>query len=150
MTTGYLSVELFNGGESKRLLIHRLVAQAFIDNPDNLPQVNHIDENKLNNCVTNLEWCTAKYNMNYGNGAKTRHSKTDYSTEYRKHIARENGKQSSKKVIQLSKDNEYIATYKSIKQASELLGIDASHITHVCKGQRKSAGGFIWRYLKEE
>ena len=150
MTTGYLSVELFRDGKSKRLLIHRLVAEAFIDNPDNLPQVNHIDEVKSNNCVSNLEWCTAKYNMNYGKAAKTRHSKIDYHAEYRKCIAKENGKKSSKKVIQLSKDNEYICNYQSIKDASKALNIDAGHISSVCKGKRKTAGGFIWRHLKEE
>ena len=63
---GYKSVELFNNNGSKRLLIHRLVAQAFIPNPENLPQVNHKDENPSNNNVDNLEWCTQKYNCNYG------------------------------------------------------------------------------------
>lgn len=150
MNTGYLSVELFKDGKSKRLLIHRLVAQAFIANPDNLPQVNHIDEVKSNNCVSNLEWCTAKYNMNYGTGAKTRHSKIDYRSEQRKHIAKENSKKLCKKVIQLSKDNEYISNYQSIRDASRALNIDASHISDVCKGKRKSAGGFIWKLLKEE
>ena len=71
--SGYMTVELFNKNGSKRLLVHRVVAMAYIPNPFGFPQVNHKDENKLNNCVENLEWCTAKYNMNYGNGAKTRH-----------------------------------------------------------------------------
>lgn len=150
MSNGYLSVELFKNGKSKRLLIHRLVATAFIDNPDNLPQINHKDEVRSNNHASNLEWCTPKYNMNYGKGVTTRHSKTDYSTELRKNVARENGRKASKSVIQLSKDNEYISNYQSIKEASKTLNIDASHISDVCKGKRKSAGGFIWRYLKEE
>ena len=89
---GYKSVELFNNNGSKRLLIHRLVAQAFIPNPENLPQVNHKDENPSNNSMDNLEWCTAKYNMNYGNGAITRHQKIDYTAEVFKRIGRENGK----------------------------------------------------------
>ena len=63
----YRKVVLWSGGKYKNCLVHRLVAEAFIPNPDNLPQVNHLDENKYNNRADNLEWCTAKYNMNYGN-----------------------------------------------------------------------------------
>ena len=65
-TDGYLQVVLHCNGKCKTIKVHRLVAQAFIPNPDNLPQINHKDEDKLNNCVENLEWCTAKYNINYG------------------------------------------------------------------------------------
>jgi hypothetical protein len=64
---GYLRVTLCKNGNYKHFKIHRLVAQAFIPNLNNYPQVNHIDENRLNNHVDNLEWCTAKYNSNYGN-----------------------------------------------------------------------------------
>lgn len=63
---GYLKVVFCKNGIAKKYLVHRLVAQAFIPNPDNLPQVNHIDEDKSNNCVENLEWCDSKYNNNYG------------------------------------------------------------------------------------
>ena len=66
--SGYRQVILKGNGSIKALSIHRAVAQAFIQNPNNFPQVNHKDENKLNNCVDNLEWCTAKYNTNYGTG----------------------------------------------------------------------------------
>ena len=65
-TTGYEQVNLSDGFTRKKLLVHRLVAQAFIPNPNNLPQINHIDENKRNNIVSNLEWCDASYNNNYG------------------------------------------------------------------------------------
>lgn len=150
MNTGYLSVELFKNGTSKRMSIHRLVAEAFIPNPNNYPQVNHKDENKQNNNVENLEWCTAKYNLNYNNGQILRHSKIDYSTEERKKIARKNGKAAKKAIIQFSKENEYIAEYENIKQASVKLKINASHISETCKGKRKSAGGYVWRYKKGE
>ena len=63
---GYLAVVLSCNGKQKTIKIHRLVAQAFIENPDNLPEVNHLDEDKTNNNVDNLEWCTTKYNSNYG------------------------------------------------------------------------------------
>ena len=71
-TSGYMSVMLYDSNhETKRIMVHRLVAKTFIPNPDNLPEVNHKDENKLNNCADNLEWCTNLYNVNYGN-AKTK------------------------------------------------------------------------------
>ena len=63
---GYLFVGLYCNEKNKRYLVHRLVAQAFIENPDNLPEINHKDEDKTNNSVENLEWCTAKYNLSYG------------------------------------------------------------------------------------
>lgn len=63
---GYQNVVLCKNGKTKTFSMHRLVAIAFLDNSDNLPQVNHKDENKLNNCVDNLEWCDSKYNNNYG------------------------------------------------------------------------------------
>ena len=65
-TVGYLNVRLCSNGKLKHHLVHRLVAKAFIPNPDNLPQVNHRDEYKNNNRVENLEWCDGKYNVNYG------------------------------------------------------------------------------------
>lgn len=63
---GYLKVVLYKENKPKRCYVHRLVAETFLNNPNNLPQVNHKDENKLNNNVSNLEWCTNKYNCNYG------------------------------------------------------------------------------------
>ena len=68
--SGYLQVDLRTRTQRKRVNVHRLVAQAFIPNPDNLPCVNHKDENKTNNCVDNLEWCTKSYNNSYGTGRK--------------------------------------------------------------------------------
>lgn len=69
---GYKVVGLHKNGLEKKFLIHRLVAENFIENPNNLPEINHIDENKQNNSVFNLEWCDRKYNVNYGNAQKKR------------------------------------------------------------------------------
>ena len=80
-TDGYLKVGLSYNGKCKKCLIHRLAAQAFIPNPDNLPEVNHLDEDKTNNRVDNLEWCTAKYNVNFGT-ARTRSIKTKVKKGY--------------------------------------------------------------------
>ena len=152
MNNGYLSVQLFDeNGKSKRFLIHRLVAAAFVPNPENLPQVNHIDENPLNNAVSNLEWCTAKYNMNYGNGAKTRHSKIDYTTENRKTTARINGSKRSKTVLQCSINGELIAKYNSAAEASRKTGANHSHIVECCNGKRyKTVNNFIWKYERND
>ena len=148
---GYHTVELFkrNGEKSKRVLVHRLVAMAFLQNTFNYPQVNHIDENKENNCANNLEWCTAKHNMNYGNMAKIRHTLIDYTTENRKDIARKNGKAVSKPVEQFSVDGLYIASYPSAAEAGRITGISKSHIGECCNGNRyKTVGGYIWKFGK--
>ena len=78
---GYARVILSKNGKLKSHKIHRLVAETFIPNPDNLPQINHKDEHKLNNCVDNLEWCTAKYNINYGVRSKKCMISRRYSCE---------------------------------------------------------------------
>lgn len=95
-TNGYLQVVLHCNGKYKKCLVHRLVSQAFLPNPDNLPEVNHKDEDKTNNRVENLEWCTAKYNLSYGtrnirrrdtlikNGSWTGLSREEYIKEYYK------------------------------------------------------------------
>lgn len=152
MSTGYLSVELFKNKHSKRLLIHRLVAEAFIDNVDNLPVVNHKDENPQNNNVNNLEWCTQAYNFTYGTAAHKRKISTNwfYKSKRLKEMARKNGAVTAKSIIQLSKDGEYINEFETINQASRALNINASHIIEVAKGKRKSAGGYVWRYKKGE
>lgn len=143
---GYCSVDLYNKGVMKRFLIHRLVANAFIPNPLKLPQVNHKDENPLNNDVNNLEWCTAKYNMNYGEGAKTRHLKIDYSKPIYKKIARENGKLASKPIIQISIEGKILNRFSSIKEATQKLNIKNHHISSCAAGKRKTSNGYIWKY----
>lgn len=145
---GYKSVELFNENGSKRLLIHRIVAKAFIPNPLDLPQINHIDENPANNAVSNLEWCSAEYNMNYGVGRQTRHLKIDYSTQARKNLARENGKKASVGVAMFTKDGRLLKSFHSGKEASLKTGIQQSNILRAAKGERKTAGGFIWKKIE--
>jgi len=150
--SGYHSVELFREtGKSSRMLIHRIVATAFLPNPFGYPQINHIDENKANNNVANLEWCSAKYNMNYGEMAKKRHSLIDYTPMWRKELARKNGKSACKPVIQYSKSGDFIARFESAKEAARETGINASHIGECCQGHKvKSAGGYVWKYERSE
>lgn len=125
-TNGRVQVNLFKGGKGSHWYIHRLVALAFIPNPNNFPQINHKDENPLNNRVENLEWCTAQYNGAYG----TRPSK--YMT----------------KVEQYNLQGEKIATYESVRDAARAVGCHYTHISHCCgnKGKEKTAKGYIWKY----
>ena len=113
----------------KTVSVHRLVALAFIPNPDNLPEVNHKDENKQNNCVDNLEWCTTKYNCNYG----TRNKKKAENCQ---------------KPIFSVDTNGYTEYYISIKEASRKTGINTTSISKVLNqnSANKNAKGLLWFY----
>lgn len=146
---GYCTVEFNVKGKVKRLLVHRLVAQAFLPNPFNYPQVNHKDENKENNHVSNLEWCTAKYNMTYGNAPSVRKESRAWFTksEKIKQIARINGKKVSKPVVKMDIQGNILDVYESAKQAALLNNINHSHICECCLGKRyKTVGGYKWIY----
>ena len=122
---GYLKVGLYKDKKYYSRQVHRLVAIAFIPNLNNAPQVNHIDGNKTNNAVYNLEWCNNQYNQTH---------------------AINNGLRTFKSVIQYSKDGVFIKKWIRATEASKALNIDVSHIGQVCKGERKTAGGFKWGY----
>ena len=126
---GYMYVGLMQGHNAKPVGVHKLVAMAFIENDDpiNKTQVNHKDENKENNCVWNLEWCSPKYNCNYG----TRNEKIN--------------KDRLKPIEALDKLGNIIYKLKSEKEA-ELLGYCPSHISSCCNGKRKTHKGLIWRF----
>lgn len=121
LKNGYLQVTLCKEGKRKIYKIHRLVAQTFIENPNNLPQINHKDEDKTNNHITNLEFCDRKYNCNYG----TRNEKL------------------SKQVICL----ETGVVYPSTMEVQRQLGFTHSTISKCCTGKYKQAYGFHWKYV---
>lgn len=126
---GYYTVGLRKNGKRKWIGIHRLVAQAFIPNPNNYPCVNHKDENKINNIVENLEWCTIKYNNCYG----TRIEK----------IRRKTGKI----VLQYDLEGNFIKEYSNMGEACKENNIKSrSNIHECCYGKYKQAGGYIWRF----
>lgn len=147
---GYCFVELFNEHGSKMKSVHRIVATAFIDNPENLPFINHKDECRWNNNVENLEWCTAKYNSNYGTCIQRRVANTDYTKPFYRENAIKNGRKHSRPVVQLSLDGVLLHEYESGAEASRQTGIIHSHILECCAGKRyKTVGGYVWKYREK-
>lgn len=130
--TGYWRVTLWKNGKSTNHFIHRLVASAFIPNPNNFEMVNHIDGNKLNCDVSNLEWCDASHNMKHAYANNLVHSKTT-------------------KVIQYTKDFQKVREWESIQEACDVLHLNHANVVTVCgqKTNRKQCGGFIWRYAND-
>lgn len=125
--TGYYLVTLSKCGEHRTIRLHRLVAKAFIPNPDNLPEVNHKDENKANNRADNLEWCDGLYNTNYGTG------------KYRKTAKR------MRKVEQLTADGQHIAYFDAVRIASRATGCSVGHIQESIK-KGWLTHGYRWKY----
>lgn len=123
---GYLQVSLRSSSIKRK--VHRLVAEAFISNPDNLPCVNHKDENKANNCVENLEWCTHKYNNNYGT------AKARAVVKY------------SKPIKQMTLDGDIIKIWPSANVAGKEDNFEQSGIFYCCKGKLKTYKGYKWAY----
>lgn len=128
---GYLKVCLSKDGKHYVRSVHRLVAEAFIPNPDNLPVINHKNEDKQDNRVENLEWCTVQYNTMYGTGR-----------------IRTSMKQ-GKPVEQLDLDGNVIDEFYSMCVAAKITGVPQPNIHKVCNGVRRTAGGYKWRYKDE-
>lgn len=129
---GYKSVILSYKGQIQAKRVHRLVAEAFIPNPNNYPQVNHKDEIKTHNNVENLEWCSPKYNVNYGTGIERC------------------AKNRLKPVNQYDLNGNFIKKYDGIIVASKKLNIHPWLILAVCQGLRKTTHKCIWRYANEQ
>lgn len=123
-SNGYYGVMLSNNTIKKRYLVHRIVAEAFLDNPDNLPQVNHKNEIKTDNRVENLEWCDGFYNIHYGTAIQ----------------------RISKPVYQYTLDGEFVKEWQSAHEIERQLGYHSSAISKVCRGIKNKHKGFIWKY----
>lgn len=135
--TGYPHITLSKNGKRYDCNIHRLVAEAFIPNPNKLPLVNHKDEVKINNCVENLEWCSYSYNTNYGS------SPAKISKALRKRYVNRDNHPNSRNVMCIETGKQWCC----VKSAGEEMGIDSSSISKVCRNERLSAGGFTWKYV---
>ena len=138
--TGYLTVALKN----KKYSVHRLIAQTFIDNPNKFPVINHIDGNKLNNKVSNLEWCTYKHNND--EAIKMGLIKLKFNS-FENRIR-------AKKINQYDLQGNFIKSYECSTDAEKELKqkgikVNSDNIRSVCNNRRKTAGGYIWRYANE-
>lgn len=157
---GYLGVALRKDNKTKEFKIHRLVAFMFIENNDTVNKrfVNHKDENKKNNNLNNLEWCTYEYNNNFGTINKRRSESLKgennhffgktHNEESKRKISKNNP--NKRAVIQFSREYELIHIWQSIEEASKNTDILPCNIGNCCRKRQKTAGGFIWRYVEEE
>ena len=119
---GYIQVQLFDSGRMRTIEVHTLVAKAFIPNPDNLPMVNHIDEDKTNNHVENLEWCTNQYNVRYSN---------------------------AKAIDVYTREGEFVETVEAISETAKKYKTDTTNISRCCKSQYGTCKGYQFRYHGE-
>ena len=152
--SGYLLVGLYKQQKRDRKLLHRLVAEAFIPNPDNKPEIDHINTIKTDNTVflnkdgsinyekTNLRWTTRKENIN------NQLTKAKMQINARKRSKGKYGKKHhrSKPIIQYDKEGNFIREWDCANDVERALGISNKHIGSVCLGKRKSCGGYIWKY----
>lgn len=153
--SGYLRVNLSVCGASKTFAVHRLVAMAFIPNPEGKPTVNHINENKGDNRVENLEWATIKEQNAHGTRTQravantdwaARTAKMDYSAIARKHNYKSMNDAQKKRVVQKDTVGQTIAVFDSIADAARSANASTGHIWQCCNGQRKTCKGSVWNY----
>lgn len=141
--TGYERVDLFKNKNRKQFSVHRLVAMSFVSNPDVKPFVNHKDENKLNNSADNLEWVSHVENCRYGTAIKRRTQHFDYSKRKVNNAGQIEA--CSKPIAQYTKDGRFIRNWASASECHKETGIAISGIRRVVNGERKSAGGYVFR-----
>ena len=133
---GYLKVILYKNNKGKNEYVHRLVALAFIPNPENKTTVNHLDEDKQNNYVGNLEWATQSENNSWG------------TRGYRQGQTLLNNRKTSYRVNQYDMDGNYLATYRSMREAERINGISNSGLYQMFSNNYSQCGGYLWSLVK--
>lgn len=148
---GYKTVHLSKNGKDKTYFAHRLVALTFIPNPNNWLQVNHKDEDKTNNHVSNLEWCTLEYNINYGTRNKKQSESMKgrtFTEQHKKKLSEAKKGENGKPILMFTLKGEFIKRFDCIAEANEFLGKDRrkTNIILCASGINKTAYGYIWKY----
>jgi len=160
---GYLRFCFAVDGVRQDYYVHRLVAEAFIPNPDNLPEVNHKSQDKTDNRVENIEWCNRSYNNNYGDKNKrmletskkngsykkaldTKRNSGHFTEIYTKGLETKKERGLLKKIEQLDLQGNLINCYESINEAARETGCNNAHICACCKGKLSKHKGYKWRY----
>lgn len=133
--TKYVRLSLEKDGIKRKYFVHQLVATAFIENPNNYKQINHKDENPINNTVCNLEWCDSKYNLNYG----TRIERIKLKTI--------NNPKNSKPILQYTFDGQFVKEYPSVMETRRLFG---THVNEVCNHKCMSVYGYYWIFKGDD
>ena len=152
---GYLRVSPSVNGYRRDCAVHRLVALAFIPNPENKPTVNHLNEIKSDNRVENLEWATNAEQNSYGTRTQRavdhtdweqRTSKMDYSIIAAKHKYHEINRKQMKPVLQIDASGKVLARYEGVGEAARSLGVSQGQLCSCLKGRWKTCGGYQWKY----
>ena len=130
---GYETVILRKFNKDRHFTIHRLIAIAFIKNPNNHPSINHIDENKLNNKPENLQWCTVKFNNLYNN----RQEKINIKL---RNVIK------GKVILQYDLNNNFIKEWRSLREIARATGFSRTEINKVCRNERLSYNNYYWKY----
>lgn len=143
---GYAEVQLWKNNKGQHRPLHRLFAEAYIPNPDNLPCINHKDEDPMNYSLDNLEWCTQSYNQKYGTANDRRGPKISAASKGKPKpwVAEQKGKP----IVAIDPFGDR-TSYPSAREAGRQLGIDQSHITSVLRGRRRMACGYTFQYDTE-
>ena len=143
---GYNYVHLFKNGTRKRIAVHRLVAEAFILNPNNLPEVDHINTIRDDNRVENLRWVTPKENMN---NPLTKEKRCGYQGNKSEEIKKKISKAQSIKVVQLTLEGELVKIWDSAIKAQKECGFDNGNINRCCRSKYKTNKGYKWTYYED-
>lgn len=130
--SGYMYVEFHTNGKQVYLRVHRVVATCFLPNPDNLPEVNHIDNDRTNNAVSNLEWCTSAYNH-----------------DYKKKFGTSPAEVQGRPTIAVDPETSEVFWFKSQHEAARQLGVDVRNVNSVVKDKRNKTGGYWFTYADE-